>query len=112
MRDFILDDTDRAFRAEVRDFLARELAPRAAAIENDDDWDAGKAVVRALGEAGYLKLMFRDLYRGTLLAPGLTHATILSEEAAAINYAFQATTGPAPRCSYPVHRPPPTAVRD
>src|SRR5258706_11929569 len=112
MRDFILDDTDRAFRAEVRDFLARELAPRAAAIENDDDWDAVKAVVRALGEAGYLKLMFRDLYRGTLPAPGLTHATILSEEAAAINYAFETTIGTALSCAYPLHRHASAAIRD
>ena len=28
MRDFFLADEDRAFRAEVREFLARELAPR------------------------------------------------------------------------------------
>jgi len=37
MRDFILDAAGRNFRAEVRDFLARELAPRAAAIEDHDD---------------------------------------------------------------------------
>jgi hypothetical protein len=37
MRDFVLDATDRAFRAEVRDFLARELVPRASAIEDHDD---------------------------------------------------------------------------
>ncbi len=35
-----------------------ELAPRAAAIEDRDDWTAIKHVVRALGEAGYLTLMF------------------------------------------------------
>jgi len=64
MRDFILDDADRAFRAEVRDFLARELAPRAADIEDRDDWNAVKDVVAALGRAGYLRLMFADLYRG------------------------------------------------
>ena len=91
MRDFLLDDSDRAFRGEVRDFLARELTPRAAAIEDDDDWEATKAVVHALGQAGYLTLMFRDLYRGTLATPGLTHATILSEEAAFVNYAFETT---------------------
>ena len=58
------------------------LLKRYCHIEERDDWNAIKAVVRALGDAGYLKLMFADLYRGSLARPGLTHATILSEEAA------------------------------
>jgi alkylation response protein AidB-like acyl-CoA dehydrogenase len=104
MRDFLLNDQDRAFRADARDFLARELAPRAAAIENERDWNAVKAVVRALGEAGYMRLMFPDVYRGPLSQPGLTHATILSEEAAYLNYAFETTIGTALSCAYPLHR--------
>ena len=84
VRDFLLDAQDRAFREEVRGFLAGELAPRAAAIEARDDWHAVQEVVAALGEAGYLRLMFADLYRGPLAKPGLTHATILSEEASYI----------------------------
>lgn len=112
MRDFILDATDRAFRSEVRDFLSRELAPRAAAIEDHDDWEAIKAVVRALGECGYLKLMFPDLYPGSLPQPGLTHATILSEEAACINYAFETTIATALSCAYPLHRHATAAIRD
>ena len=111
-QDFILDDADRAFRAEARDFLTHELAPRAAAIEDRDDWDAIKAVVKALGEAGYLKLMFRDLYKGSLAVPGLTHATILSEEAAAINYAFETTIATALSCAYPLHRHATVPVRE
>jgi len=47
VRDFLLTDADRAFRSEVRDFLARELLPRASAIENEDDWGAVKLVVQA-----------------------------------------------------------------
>lgn len=112
MRDFILTDTDRAFRAEVRDFLAAELAPRAAAIETDRDWSAVKAAARALGEAGYLRLMFGDLYRGPLADPGLTHATILSEEAAYLNYAFETTIATALSCAYPLHRYATPAVRE
>ena len=112
MRDFLLDADDRAFRAEVRDFLARELAPRAAAIEERDDWDAIKAVVAALGDAGYLRLMFADLYRGSLKKPGLTHATILSEEASAINYAFETTIATALSCAYPLHRHASPPVRE
>ncbi|MEP6608484.1 MAG: acyl-CoA dehydrogenase family protein [Burkholderiaceae bacterium] len=104
MRDFFLSEQDRSFRAEVREFLQRELLPRAAAIEDQDDWSAIKAVVRALGEAGYLRLMFADLYRGALDKPGLTHATILSEEAAYINYAFETTIATALSCAYPLHR--------
>ncbi len=112
MRDFILNHDDRAFRAEARAFLARELAPRAPAIEERDDWDAIKTVVRALGQAGYLKLMFRDLYRGSLKAPGLTHATILSEEAAYINYAFETTIATALSCAYPLHRHASAPIRE
>lgn len=112
MRDFILDDVDRKFRAEVSQFLAHELSPRARAIEEQDSWDAIKTVVRALGEAGYLKLMFADLYRGSLSNPGLTHATILSEEAAYINYAFETTIATALSCAYPLHRHAAAAVRE
>ncbi|WP_432262455.1 acyl-CoA dehydrogenase family protein [Cupriavidus sp. TMH.W2] len=104
MRDFLLDDADRAFRGEVRDFLQRELAPRANDIEERQDWSAVKHVVRSLGEAGYLRLMFPDLYRGDLAKPGLTHATVLSEEAAYINYAFETTIATALSCAYPLHR--------
>ncbi|MGF1621453.1 MAG: acyl-CoA dehydrogenase family protein [Rhodomicrobiaceae bacterium] len=104
MRDFFLSDEDRAFRSEVRQFLERELSPRASAIEDNQDWEAVKAAVRALGEAGYLTLMFPDLYRGGLPKPGLTHATIVSEEAAYINYAFETTIATAISCAYPLHR--------
>lgn len=112
MRDFLLDDADRAFRSEVREFLQRELAPRAADIEDRQDWSAVKHVVRALGEAGYLRLMFPDLYQGTLTSPGLTHATILSEEAAYLNYAFETTIGTALSCAYPLHRHASERLRD
>ena len=112
MRDFFLTDEDRAFRDDVREFLNRELAPRAAAIEDNEDWEAVKAAVRALGEAGYLTLMFRDLYRGGLTAPGLTHATIVSEEAAYINYAFETTIATAISCAYPLHRHARPEIRD
>ncbi|MEI4261365.1 acyl-CoA dehydrogenase family protein [Roseovarius sp. D0-M9] len=103
MRDFFMTDEDRAFRAEIRDFLARELAPVAPLIERDQDWEAVKRVVRALGEAGYMKLMFPDLYSGSLSKPGLTHATILSEEAAYLNYAFETTIATALSCAFPLH---------
>jgi butyryl-CoA dehydrogenase len=93
-----------AFRAEVRDVLARELAPRAQAIEDDDDWDALSAAVRGLGEAGYLALMFPDRYVGPLECPGLTHATLLSEEAAALSYAFEATIATALSCAFALDR--------
>jgi alkylation response protein AidB-like acyl-CoA dehydrogenase len=104
MRDFVLGAEDRAFRTEVHDFLARELAPRARDIEERDDWSSIMAVVHALGDAGYLALMFPDLYRGNLTAPGLTHATILSEEAAYLSYAFETTIATALSCAYPLHR--------
>jgi len=112
MRDFLLTDSERAFRVELREFLARELLPRAQAIENDDDWDAVRRVVRAVGEAGYLRLMFPDLYRGSLEHPGLTHATMVSEESAYLNYAFETTIATALSCAYPLHRYAASEVRE
>lgn len=112
MRDFFLADEDRAFRAEVREFLARELAPRVDAIELEQDVGAQLLVVRALGEAGYLKPMFRDLYEGSLSNPGLTHAVIVSEEAARLNYAFETTIATALSCAYPLHRHASPALRE
>lgn len=112
MRDYLLDQTDRAFRDEIRGFLTRELAPRAAAIEDRQDWSAVKDVVRALGSAGYLRLMFPRLYTGTLTKPGLTHATILSEEAAYLSYAFETTIATALSCAYPLQRYASQAVQE
>ena len=111
MTHVLLDADALRFQAEVRDFFARELAPRAAAIEEQDDWQAVKAVARAVGEAGWLRLMFPDLYRGWLPRPGLTHATLLSEEAARVNYAFETTIATALSCAYPLHRHASPAVR-
>ena len=104
MRDFFLNDEDRAFRSEVREFLNRELAPRIQDIEDNENWDTVKHVVHALGESGYMKPMFADLYQGPLSKPGLTHATILSEEAAYLNYGFETTIATALSCAYPLHR--------
>lgn len=112
MRDFFLTDEDRSFRSEIHDFLARELAPRAESIERNEDWDAVKHVVRALGSAGYMKLMFSDLYSGSLRHPGLTHATILSEEAAYLNYAFETTIATALSCAFPLHAHARPAIRE
>lgn len=112
MHDFFLSAEDRAFRAEVRDFLSRELAPRVPAIEGDQDFSAQLAVAEALGQAGYLKVMFRDLYQGSLSKPGLTHAVIVSEEAAYLNYAFETTIATALSCAFPIHAHARPALRD
>jgi alkylation response protein AidB-like acyl-CoA dehydrogenase len=112
MRDFLLEEEDRTFRDEVRRFLKKELEPVAADIENRKDWDVVTDVIAKLGRAGYLTLMFPDLYRGGLSRPGLTHATILSEEAAAISYAFETTIATALSCAYPLHRHAAPALRD
>jgi alkylation response protein AidB-like acyl-CoA dehydrogenase len=112
MRDFFMTDQDRSFRNEIRDFLSRELAPRADAIEREEDWGAVKHVVRALGEAGYMKLMFPDLYNGPLDKPGLTHAAMLSEESAYLNYAFETTIATALSCAFPLHAYARPEIRD
>jgi len=112
MKNPLLDAADLAFQKEVRAFLQRELAPRAAAIENLQDWNALLAAVRAVGAAGYLRLMFADLYRGTLPSPGLTHATLLAEEAAYINYAFETTIGTLLSCAHALYHHARPAIRE
>lgn len=104
MQDFFLTEADRNFRAEVRTFMREVLAPKCDAIENRSDWEAVQRVVLELGQAGYLKVMFPDLYQGPLDAPGLTHAAILSEEAAYHNYGFETTIATAISCAFPLHR--------
>jgi len=59
-----------------------------------------------------MKLMFADLYRGSLAKPGLTHATILSEESATLNYAFETTIATALSCAYPLHAHARPAIRE
>ena len=108
----LLEAVDASFQQEVRSFLAHELAPRAAAIEDQQDWHAVKAAVQGVGAAGYLRLMFPELYRGALGKPGLTHATLLSEEAAYVNYAFETTIATALSCAYALHRNANPALRD
>jgi alkylation response protein AidB-like acyl-CoA dehydrogenase len=103
-RDFLLSDADRAFRAQVHEVLARELQPRAGAIENDGDWAALRDALRAVGQNGLLKLMFAELYEGPVAEPGLRHATLLSEEAASINYAFETTLASAISAAHTLHR--------
>jgi len=108
----LLAAADLSFQQEVRSFFGRELAPRAAAIEEQQDWNAVQAAVQAVGAAGYLRLMFPELYRGALGTPGLTHATLLSEEAAYVNYAFETTIATALSCAYALHRNANPALRD
>ena len=112
MKNPLLDAADLAFQEEVRAFLQRELAPRAAAIENLQDWSAVSSAVRAVGAAGYLRLMFPDLYEGSLASPGLTHATLLAEETAYLNYAFETTIGTLLSCAHALHHHARPAVRE
>jgi hypothetical protein len=54
-------------------------------------WQAVKDAVAAVGRAGCLALMFPGLYRRPLASPGLTLATVVSEEAAFVSYAVETT---------------------
>ena len=112
MHDFFLTDEDRAFRAEVRAMMQRELGSRVDRIERERDFTAQLEIARALGEAGWLKVMFRDLYKGLLENPGLIHAVIVSEEAAYLNYAFETTIATALSCAYPIHAHATPALKD
>jgi alkylation response protein AidB-like acyl-CoA dehydrogenase len=104
MKDFLLNAEDKAFRAEVREFMIRVLEPASYKIEADESWLDVMRVVDQLGDTGYMKVMFPDLYDGPLTAPGLAHAAILSEEAAYLNYGFETTIATAISCAYPLHQ--------
>lgn len=110
--DFLLNDEERAMRAEVRGFFARELAPRARTIEDDAAWEPLREAVRLTGEAGYLALLVPELYPGTVEEPGLVHATIVSEEAAAVSYAFESTIATSLSCAMPLRTHGTASVRD
>lgn len=107
MRDFLLSDSDREFRARAHELLARELGPRARRIEDERDWGAVMHVLGALGEAGYLELMLGDGHEQR----GLTQTTLLSEEAAFLSYAFESTFATTLSCAYPLHLHAAPAVR-
>jgi alkylation response protein AidB-like acyl-CoA dehydrogenase len=114
MRDFLLDDAARRLRAEVGAFFARELAPRAAAIEADGGFPAVREAVRATGAAGYLSLLLGEHHRTEdtgVAEPGLVHAAIVSEEAAALSYAFESTIATSLSCALPLRRHATAAVR-
>ncbi|MER9606377.1 acyl-CoA dehydrogenase family protein [Mesorhizobium sp. M0243] len=112
MRDFLLNDEMRAFRCEIRALFQRELVPRCSDIERRSGWNAVMEVVQALGRGGYLRLLFRDLYDGPLTEPGLTAATILSEEAAYHNYGFESTVATTLSCAFPLYRFASASIRD
>jgi alkylation response protein AidB-like acyl-CoA dehydrogenase len=114
MRDFLLDDDARRLRADVRDFFARQLAPRAAAIEADGGFQAVREVVTATGAAGYLSLLLGEHHSPEATGvgePGLVHAAVVSEEAAALSYAFESTIATSLSCAVPLRRHATAAVR-
>jgi alkylation response protein AidB-like acyl-CoA dehydrogenase len=68
--------------------------------------------VAAVGRAGYLALMFPGLYRGPLASPGLTRATVVSEEAAFVSYAVETTIATSLSCAFPLYRHASPPVRE
>ena len=75
-------------------------------------WQAVKDAVAAVGRAGYLALMFSGLYHGPLASPGLTHATVVSEEAAFVSYAVESTIATSLSCAFPLYRHASPPVRE
>jgi hypothetical protein len=74
--DLFYSDEENAFRAEVREFLARELAPIVAHVERDDE--VPFEFFRKLGAAGYMGILHSRKYGGN--ERGLIYDHILSEE--------------------------------
>ncbi|MDI3297728.1 MAG: acyl-CoA dehydrogenase family protein [Bacillota bacterium] len=76
--DFELDEAARALRQAARELAERELAPRAAALDEEErfPWEN----VEALGEAGFLGMMVPPEYGGAG-ASALEHALVVEEVA-------------------------------
>ncbi|TCP14530.1 isovaleryl-CoA dehydrogenase [Crenobacter luteus] len=74
--DFILDDTLAALRESVRAFAAREIAPRAAAIDRDNLFPT--ELWRAFGELGVLGITAPEEYGGLGLGY-LAHMVAMEE---------------------------------
>jgi len=103
MRDFLLTDEDRVFRDKAAGRLNELLLPDVSRIEEHRDWGAVKNAVYELGRTGYLSLLFPDFYEGSLSHPGLTHATLVSEQSSYINYAFESTVASSLGCAYAIN---------
>jgi alkylation response protein AidB-like acyl-CoA dehydrogenase len=82
-------NAEQAFRDTLAAVLAREVAPRCAAIERDDDWSASRAAVRALGEAGLLGALFPKHAPQRPALVGLGAAALVSEQLAYLNYGLE-----------------------
>lgn len=74
--DLAYTEQENAFRAEVRDFLARELAPIAQRIEDNDEIPF--EFMHRLGAAGYMGILHSREYGGN--GKGLIYDHIVSEE--------------------------------
>jgi len=101
MRDFLLNDDELRLRDELHDFFARDLANHAKQIEAHSDWSALREAVTAAGRAGHLGY----LLPADGAPPGsLVKATMVAEEAAAVNYALEATVASSLSCAVPIMR--------
>ncbi|CAN5920429.1 acyl-CoA dehydrogenase family protein [soil metagenome] len=112
MYDFMLTDDERRLRGEVREFFGTALAPRALASELDAVWAPLREAVTLTGEAGYLAFLMPELHGGGRGDAGLVRATIVSQEAAAVSYAFESTIATSLSCALPIRRHAPPAVRE
>lgn len=108
MRDYLLNDDERRLRDQLREFFARELVPRAERIEGHSDWPSLRDAVTAAGRAGHLAYLLPGDDTGPV---SLVKATMVAEEAAAVNYATEATVASSLSCGVPVRRHAAPAVR-
>jgi alkylation response protein AidB-like acyl-CoA dehydrogenase len=74
------------FRERLHDFLKR-LGPKFEKVENEEDWEAQKECLHALGDKGHL----RHLFPPDEGAPNLQLQAIVAEELAYANYATETT---------------------
>lgn len=86
MLGFRLDEEQEAFRAAVRSFAEKELAPRVEELERTETFPMD--LFRKLGELGYLGVGFPEEYGGS--GGGMVMRCLLIEEIGRINCGFAA----------------------
>lgn len=73
-------EEEEAFRQEVRGFIAREVAPAAEEIERTAEYP--RALLKKLGDAGYMGMLLPAEYGGS--NRGMVYETIIAEELSAV----------------------------
>jgi alkylation response protein AidB-like acyl-CoA dehydrogenase len=87
--DVLFDEELKTFRAEIARWVDERLAPRAAALDENEEF--ARDLFKELGDLGYLGVMYPETYGGAGLERPYLYFTVLCEELARGSAGFAAT---------------------